>query len=203
MMSYLQRVIVLTFCIVVLTPLQAFPDSSFFGSDYNLVQTAGFAGLIAAGFGWEFGTSHEINGMVGYVPERVTGFELWQITTKYEYHPFASKSIQRSEGGRIKPSPIYFGFGLIYGRSDRLFLDNNPRPHPGPKYDRTTALRGIFNVGTAFSNGGSTVYIEYSALATGVLAYYRDQEWFQDNYGANGLEGFGSLGFGLKFYFNG
>jgi len=193
------RLALLVWSALLILPARALPAEGVLGTDYAVVQTAGFVGFVAAGVGWELGPNHEINTLLGYVPESITGFELWQLTGKYEYHPFAREGF--GAGGRTKASPLYLGFSLIYGHSPRLHFGDLPEEYPNPNYYPETAFRCTLNVGTAFPLGGMTAYAEYDALCIGVIAYYRAPRWFQEHYRAYGLEGIGSLAFGLKGYY--
>ena len=201
-MRFVSKVLVLVCWMMASAQSRANSDDSVFGADYALVQTGGFAGVVAAGFGWEASARHEFNAMIGYVPAWLIGFELWQATAKYEYHPFATESRGRSGRGRVKPSPLYIGLGAIYGHHEDLYLDDLPEQYPDDDYYEETALRFTLNAGTAFAIWGWTFFIEYAALDYGIIAYSRDPEWFQEHYRFWGLEGIGSLGFGIKWYFD-
>jgi len=163
--------------------------------NYIVAQSAGYVGFIAVGMGRDF-QRHTISALLGYVPEEIGGVELWQLSLKYEWHPFAAIPLD-DPSNNIKLNPFYIGTSLIYGRHTNLFV-NEPGQYPDGYYG-PTALRSTLNMGLSLLYGKKyTLFIEYAALDTGVVAYVRHPEFFMDNYDFLGLEGIGSLAVGIK-----
>lgn len=169
------------------------PDSAVF-------QTAGFAGQIAAGAGWKLTEAQELILLIGYLSKEIGGVELWQAVLKYEWHPFSDIGAGSANDNNLRISPLHLGLSAIYGRHKDLFL-RLPEQYPRGYYS-PTALRFTLNVGTSIKVKHLTFFMEYSALDVGADAYFREPRFFLENYNYWGLEGIGSLGFGIKVNFN-
>lgn len=163
--------------------------------NYLVVQSAGYLGFIAAGMGRDY-QGHTISALLGYVPEGIGGVEIWQLSLKYEWHPFTDIPIY-NQNQSIRLDPFYIGMSLIYGMHTDLFIDE-PSQYPDGYYP-PTALRSTLNMGVALLYGKQyTLFLEYAALDTGLVAYVRHSDFFVDNYEYLGLEGIGSLAIGIK-----
>lgn len=165
--------------------------------DYMVLQSGGYLGYIAVGMGKDFGR-HKINMLIGYVPEDVGGIEIWQLDFKYDWHPYQTIPLGAPQEN-IRLDPFYMGISVIYGDHNDLFLEQ-PEQYPTGYYS-PTALRYTLNFGASLRYDKYTFFLEYSALDVGVVAYIKHPEYFIDNYNYLGLEGIGSLAFGIKFKF--
>lgn len=165
------------------------------GKNYLVAQSAGYLGFIAVGVGRDV-QGHTLSALLGYVPEGLGGTEIWQLSLKYEWHPFTAITLFE-QPEHIKLNPLYVGMSLIYGIHTDLFVDE-PGQYPDGYYP-PTAFRSTLNIGLSLLYRKQyTVFIEYAALDTGLAAYVRHTEFFIDNYDYLGLEGIGSLAIGIK-----
>ena len=163
--------------------------------NYLVAQSAGYLGFIAAGMGRDY-QGHTISTLLGYVPEGIGGVEIWQLSLKYEWHPFTDLPVY-DQNKNIRLDPFYVGMSLIYGMHTDLFVDE-PKHYPDGYYP-PTALRSTLNMGIALLYGKQyTLFLEYTVLDTGLVAYVRHPDFFIDNYDYFGLEGIGSLAIGIK-----
>ena len=168
---------------------------SWWQPDKVVLQTAGYAGVVAGGPGWDLGTDHALSLLVGYVPKGTAPEELWQLTLKYAYRPIDPVPLN----GEQAPSrwhPLHLGLGLVYGHHDRLFL-RQPERYP-PDYYPPTALLPTITVGTSQEEGSRTVFLEFTMLARSVDAFFSNRRYFAEQYELLGLEAIGSLAFGLR-----
>ena len=163
-----------------------------------VLQTGGYQGLVAPGISLRFLTRNEISFLGGYVPEVIDGGRLWQLSSKYEIHPFNSLFIQLPRGEKIAINPLHLGAAIIYGIHKDLFV-SNPSQYPRHYYT-PTAIRYSFEIGTSVTYRRVTLYVEYVASDVGILAYFYKQNrlFFADHYGFFGLPGIGTLGLGAK-----
>ena len=167
-------------------------------NNYFVAQTAGYLGFIAMGMGRDY-QRHTISALLGYVPEGIGGVEIWQLSLKYEWHPFTAIPLE-DQRNNTKLNPFYIGMSLIYGMHNDLFVDE-PGQYPDGYYP-PTALRSTLNMGVSLIYGKKyTLFVEYAALDTGLVAYVKHPEFFMDNYDFFGLEGIGSLAVGIKIKF--
>lgn len=178
------------------------------GSDFSLemrsglsavLQTGAYAGLISPGISFRFFKRNELSLLGGFIPKKIDGERLLEANLKYQIEPFNNIHVRLRNGEAIAINPIHLGAGVIYGIHKNLFY-NQPAQYPEGYY-MPTALRFTFNVGTSVSYRRVTLYVDYSALDTGAESYFWDKngKFFRDNYGAFGLAGIGTLGFGAKF----
>lgn len=168
------------------------------GSQYHAVfQTAGYLGYIAAGVGRDF-KNHDVNLLIGYVPEHIGGQEIWQLALKYAWHPFEGFGHTSVQGEHSVWDPFYLGLSVIYGHHSELFV-TPPDQYPDNYYP-STAFRFTLNVGTSLNFKSSTIFLEFSALDLGLIAYLENPEFFNENYDYLGLEGIGSLAIGFKIH---
>ena len=165
--------------------------------DYMVLQSAGYHGFIALGVGMDF-ERHKINMLIGYVPEDIGGFEIWQYNFKYDWHPFQAIQLE-TPYENISIDPYYIGMSIIYSDHDDLFLEP-PEQYPSGYY-QPTALRYTLNVGASLQHGRHTFFIEYSILDINLVTFIKHPKFFTDNYDYFGLEGLGSLAIGVKFEF--
>ncbi len=169
-------------------------------SPFSLVlQTGAYAGLVSPGINFRFAKRNELMLLGGYVPLKIDGSRLWQMNFKYQVEPFRDLHLNLGNGERISFNPIHVGAGVIYGMHRNLFV-NLPSQYPAGYY-RSTAFRYTFNVGTSVKFRRMTLYVDYSALDMGFVAYFWDKngQFFRDHYPVYGLAGIGTLGFGLKY----
>lgn len=166
-------------------------------ADHLTIQSGGYLGYVALGAGKNFGR-HNINMLIGYVPENVGGVEIIQLDFKYDWHPSQLISLTAPQEN-ISIDPFYIGLSIIYGSHDELFIAL-PEKYPEDYYP-PTALRYTLNVGAALQYGKQTYFIEYSALDVGLVSYINNAKFFINNYDYLGLEAIGSLAIGIKFEF--
>jgi len=178
-------------------PPQDKEQQKSFPKYYLILQSAGYLGFVTAGIGRDSGR-HQINLLLGYVPEEVSGVEIWQLSFKYDWHPSQDISLGAPEGN-IRLEPFYIGISAIYGYHENLFTDE-PDQYPNGYYP-STSLHYTLNIGAALKYGRHTFFLEYTALDAGIVAYIKNPEFFRDNYDYLGLEGIGSMAIGFKFAF--
>lgn len=201
MLSNISNVLV-TFTLLSLHPQMAMADELSPKEetrliDYMVLQTGGYLGFVTVGVGMDF-ERHKVDMLIGYVPESIGGIEIMQLDFKYDWHPF--KAIQlETPYENISIDPYYLGFSIIYGHHDDLFVEL-PDQYPSGYYP-PTALRYTLNAGTSLRHGRYTFFIEYSILDINFVTFIKHPKFFTENYDYFGLEGLGSLAFGVKYEF--
>jgi len=161
-----------------------------------VVESAGYVGLIAAGPGWHLSPKWDFAMLAGYVPDYLTGEEIWQVTLKLDWHPQATLQRNRDRPRRDRDG-LYMGISLIYGHSDALFVEL-PEQYPEDYYG-PTAFRATFNVGFATPVWADDfAFVEFTMLDAGLAAYVKNPEFYREHYAFLGLEGIGSLALGIR-----
>lgn len=161
-------------------------EKKWYVPDLIISQTAGYVGYVSLGAGYFLTKRWETDLLFGYVPEFIGGDDIYQISWKNSLHPFGLKRY-----GDFRYSPIYIGITTIYGLDDDLHVVL-PKRYPRGYYP-PTALHLAVNLGAEARYHKHGIFIEISALDTGIEAYANNPGFFS-------LSDITTLAFGYKFY---
>ena len=148
------------------------------------IQTAGYAGLVSAGLGFDSGRwSHDA--LVGFVPASTGGEDLWSLTarTSYGLHKMHHLNTEYR---------AYVGLSLHCSFDDDTFFLLPEKYRAG--YYMPTALRAALSLRFEAIANRHAVYIEVSSLDIALAAKVR-------NWSTLGWEEAVTLGLGYRYRF--
>ena len=145
-------------------------QSSF--ADNVIFQYAGNFGLFSGGVGWEIGSRYELNLLVGYAPESVTGIDIYVAGAKgnYLFAPFVTNDNFTSR--------LYAGLGFLYYFGKRYTTDDYPSgyyTYPSHQWHFMPYL-GIKLTSNEPSQRGISLYAEAGIIDANLRHYYNNYE---------------------------
>ncbi len=141
--------------------------------DYARLQTGGFVGVIAAGFGYAiFDDVLNITLLYGYTPDEASDVHALELSANVR--PFELVV------DRARIVPIYLGFGTLATWGNRYYLDL-PEQYPSGYY-LPNALQPVLYLGTeaGWATNGvverQSLFFEVKTLANYALRYMKNPE---------------------------